>query len=61
MSIKFERTRKKRWESGWFYVLPTIRFHWEDLGENIKRKKYDLSIIWITFKLSINWKSWYYI
>lgn len=57
MNIKFERTRKKLWESGFIYFLPTIRYHWDTLGDYIEKKKHDLSIIWITFKLSISWRS----
>ena len=57
MNIKFERTRKKLWESGFIYFLPTIRYHWDTLGDYIERKKHDLSIIWITFKLSVSWRS----
>ena len=52
MSVKFERTRKKLWESGFIYFLPTIRYHWD-----AERKNHDLSAIWLTFKLSVCWKS----
>ena len=47
MKVKFERTRKKLWENGYIYFLPTIRWHWNN--------NRDLSFIWLTFKLTFMW------
>lgn len=61
MSIKFERTRNKYWEKGYIYFLPTIRCHWRyaediDAFEDVLVKK-ELSLIWLTFKVTLEWRS----
>ena len=56
----FAHTRKKHWESGNFYLLPSIRIHWEEdkdydfnLGRFIPVTRVRLDILFLTFRISI--------
>lgn len=61
MKITLDRTRKKKWENGYLYILPTLRVHWNDPQSEysfdqrkfIRYILFDVSLIWLTFKLSL--------
>ena len=59
MSIEFARTRKKRWDDGNIYLLPTIRFKWtygvKDYDE--PATYFSIDVLWLTFKVSLKWIS----
>ena len=56
----FIHTRKKHWESGRFYLIPTIRIEWHEETEYdfktnvfVPKKHFSLEFVWFTFILSI--------
>ena len=63
MKIELKRTRKKKWEDGYFYFLPTLRFHWSKIStiqtsiDNVKLVSIysgKLSLIWLTFNTELS-------
>ena len=56
VKVSLEHTRDKYWKTGYFYLLPTIRYSWDNSLLKLGGSKYHvISIIWFLIRIELSW------